>query len=189
MAPRHSRWVPKAQKSSLSGSFTASSDSTAASPYRLGPPAPLLGPPSVPRSTRGPAPYQRKECCGPLGTRFDCPAIQPRLFMSFDVALFPFPNAPRSVTVYCGCLQAGAWARAAADISDATRPRDKEVNFVCMFISSPWLFSARERAANSGRSELSHWQPVIDAVHLNLAIPLIQVVPGSRSRRWLRERA
>src|SRR3984885_6639743 len=141
MAPRHWRWVPKTQKSSLSGSFAASSDPTAASPYKLGPSAPLFGPPRVPMSTSGPAPYQRKACCGPSGTRFDCPATQPMLFMSFDVALLPFPNAPRSVTVYWGCLQAGALAGAAADISEAIRPRDKEVNLVCIFILSPLTVS------------------------------------------------
>src|SRR5271168_1679065 len=110
MAPRHTRWVPKAQKSSLSGSAVASSDSTATSPYRLGPSAPLLRPPSVPRSTKGPAPYQRAACCGPLGTRFDDAATQPILFMSFDVELLPVPNTPRSVTVYSGFSQPGAWA-------------------------------------------------------------------------------
>src|ERR1700722_8447896 len=138
MAPRHSRWVPKAQKSSLSVSFTASSDSTAASPYKLGPPAPLLGPPSVPMSTSGPAPYQRKECCGPLGTRFDCPATQPILLISFEVALLPLPNMPRSVTVYCGFSLPGACAAGAATVAnDAAKPRDKELNFHLLFISSP----------------------------------------------------
>src|ERR1700722_6852136 len=136
MAPRHSRWVPKAQKSSLSVSFTASSDSTAASPYKLGPPAPLLGPPSVPMSTSGPSPYQRKECWGPLGTRFDCPATQPILFMSFDVALLPFPKTPRSVTVYWGLSAPGVWAGTAV-VRHAARPREKEVNFHLLFISSP----------------------------------------------------
>src|ERR1700721_332842 len=138
MAPRHWRWVPKAQKSSLSGSFTASSDPIAASPYRLGPPAPLLGPPSVPMSTSGPAPYQRKECCGPFGTRFDCPATQPTLFISFDVALLPFPNTPRSLTVYCGFSHPGAWAAGDATVArEATKPTDKELNFHLRFIWSP----------------------------------------------------
>src|ERR1700733_13275782 len=138
MAPRHTRWVPKAQKSSLSGSAVASSDPTAASPYRFGPSAPLLGPPRVPRSFKGPAPYQRKACCGPLGTRFEDPATQPILFISNAEEFVPVPNTPRSVTVYCGFSHPGAWAAGAATVArEATTPRDKELNFQFLFISSP----------------------------------------------------
>jgi len=57
-------------------------------------------PSNVPRSVKGPRPYQRKACWGPPAVRFEDPATHPALFIWKAELLVPGPpSVPRSVTV------------------------------------------------------------------------------------------